>query len=99
MNNEAGYLGLADKSDFLRSLPERHQPFSIFINSNNYGRTSRLDFGGYDTTSLKRPLMELPVVSTYSWTVDLDMMELFGVNFTGGHAILSTTTRKIGLPS
>lgn len=81
---EEGFLGLAGESDFLRSLPEAYREFSIFINSNSYGRPSRLDLGGYDRTSLKQALIELPVVSSSPWMVTLDSMSIFGVRFSGG---------------
>ena len=93
-----GLLGLSGDSDFLRALPDRYHSFSLFINSNSYGRVSRLDLGGYDHTSLKHELLELPVASTRPWSLHLDHIELFGVKFNGGRASLSTTDKKIGLP-
>jgi hypothetical protein len=42
-----GFIGLSSNSGFIKNLPEKYQTFSIFINTNPYGRTSRIDFGGY----------------------------------------------------
>jgi hypothetical protein len=94
----AGRLGLQGDGDFLRNLPASHQVFSIFINSNEYGRPSRIDFGGFDSASAKTSMSFIPVSSRAPWTAGLTQVEVEELRLEGGPAVLSTVARRIGMP-
>lgn len=93
-----GRLGLQGDGDFLKYLPEKYRVFSIFINSNDYGRPSRIDFGGYDSAAAKGQMAYIPLVSKSPWSVTLSNIDIEELRLEGGNAVLNTIGKKLGMP-